>query len=104
MGKITINLQLVVVLLSIMSCLFACNDAKFMIVVEAPTPVYEDYPKSGPPTSKVITVLDKGETRTVIHSRHSKDCEYLKIRLKDGQTGYVGWSGKYKVMPIDKEN
>ena len=76
-----------------------CSKTHYAVIVEAPTSVYEDYPTDGPPTSKIIAILDKGETVEVIHTRYAKDAQYLKIRLKDGRTGYVGWNGKYKVVP-----
>lgn len=91
MGKIIIGVVMLIV-----AKLTGCKKTE-VVVIEAPTSVYEDYPESGPPTSKVIAVLNKGETAEFIHARYAKDCEYLKIRLKDGRTGYVGWNGKYTV-------
>jgi hypothetical protein len=76
--------------------LTACKRSE-EVIIEAPTSVYEDYPGSGAPTSKIIAILNKGTVAEFVYARYAKDCEYLKIRLKDGRTGYVGWDGKYSV-------
>jgi uncharacterized lipoprotein NlpE involved in copper resistance len=99
MGKITYLIRAIVAAMLVAFSLVGCNKTDFMIIVEAPTSVYEDYPGSGPPTTKVIAILAKGETKEVLQTRYAKDCQYLKIRLEDGRTGYVGWDGKYKIVP-----
>jgi uncharacterized lipoprotein NlpE involved in copper resistance len=99
MGKVTSFIRAIVAAMLVAFSLIGCNKSDFIIVVEAPTSVYEDYPKGGPPTAKVIAILEKGETKEVLQTRYAKDCEYLKIRLQDGRTGYVGWDGKYNVVP-----
>ena len=98
MGKIAYLIRILCALFFVMSFLLVgCKNANLVILIEAPTSVYEDYPKGGPPDAKVIAILNKGEKVEVINSRWAKDFEYFKIRLKDGRTGYVGWDGKFSV-------
>lgn len=101
MGAMIIKVGFTILLLFIL-CLPGCNDPECAIVIKEPSPVYEDYPEGGPPTSKVIAVLEKGERKEVIHTRWSKDCEWFKVRLKDGRIGYVGWNAKFSIEPYDK--
>jgi hypothetical protein len=97
MGKVS-SFTVASALIILTLVLLGCGHTNFTVVVEEPTSVYEDYPPGGPPTAKVITTLNKGDTAEVLRSRWAKDCEYLQIRLKDGRKGYVGWDGKYKLV------
>ena len=99
MGKITCVLGSISVAIFLALSFNGCNNPNQLVIIQAPTSMYEDYPKSGPPTAKVIAILNKGETAEVIHVRWAKDCEYLKVRVKDGRTGYIGWDGNYKIVP-----
>ena len=78
----------------------SCSKTELIVVVEGPTNVFKDYPQSGNPnTDSVITILNKGETGEVIHTRYSKDFMFYKIRLKDGREGFVQFGDKFKVVP-----
>lgn len=83
----------------IMSCK---NEPEFVLIAEASTTVYEDYPTDGPPRAKVVGVMNEGDTAPVIHTRYAKDAAYYKVRLQDGREGYVGWDGKFKIEPAKK--
>lgn len=100
MGKITRTIQLLG-LAAIMN-LLGCNSEKFTLAAETPTPVYEDYPSDGPPKEKSIAVLYPGETVEIIQTRYAKDAAYYKVRLKNGQEGYVGWGGKFKIEAVKR--
>jgi uncharacterized protein YgiM (DUF1202 family) len=97
MGKITPLYKTIGMVMLILS-LLSCKSSDMTVVVEEPTRVYKNYPESGPPNqNEVITVLNKGETGIVIHSRYAKDAMYYKIRLKDGRKGYVMFGDKFRV-------
>jgi len=97
MGKVALFGKILGMVTMILS-LLSCNNTDSMVIVEEPTRVYKNYPDSGPPNqNEVITVLTKGETGAVIHSRYAKDAMYYKIRLKDGRKGYVMFGDKFRV-------
>jgi uncharacterized protein YgiM (DUF1202 family) len=99
MGKITLFGRIIGIVIVMLALGFTgCKNTDMMVVAEEPTKVFRGYPDSGPPKQdEVVAVLDKGESGTVIHSRHSKDFMYYKIRLKDGREGYVWVGDKFRV-------
>ena len=97
MGKIALLYKTIGMVMLILS-LLSCKSLDTTVVAEEPTRVFKTYPDSGPPKQdEVITILNKGETGVVIHSRYSKDFMYYKIRLKDGREGYVWVGDKFRV-------
>lgn len=96
MDKIMPYVKMQLVALLFLSVL-GCKD-NMIVVADEPTKVFKSYPDSGPPKQdEVVAVLNKGETGAVIHSRHSKDFMFYKIRLKDGREGYVWVGDKFRV-------
>lgn len=97
MGKIT-NYARIIGIIALVMTIVSCKNTNTMVIADAPTNVFKSYPDSGPPKQdEVIAVLSKDETGDVIHSRHSKDFMYYKIRLKDGREGYVWVGDKFRV-------
>jgi len=75
-----------------------CKNTDMTVIADEPTKVFKSYPESGlPKQNEVVAVLNKGETGAVIHACYSKDFMFYKIRLKDGQEGYVWVGDKFRV-------
>lgn len=103
MGKIVQFISTLSVVVLTVTTLMGCNSGDFMLTAETTTSVYEDYPSDGSPRTKVIAVMNKGDTAAIIHTRYAKDAAYYKVRLKDGREGYVLWEdGKVKIEPVKK--
>jgi hypothetical protein len=94
--KIILHLLMFFAAVTTMGC---GNEPEFVLRVEAPTPVYENYPTDGPPTGDVLVVLHNGDSVVVIDTEYAKDTAYYHIQLDDGRKGYVGWSGKFNIEP-----
>ncbi|HRQ15366.1 MAG TPA: hypothetical protein PK205_18870 [Promineifilum sp.] len=79
------------------------NEPEFVLISEASTTVYEDYPTDGPPRAKVVGVMNEGDEALIIHTRYAKDAAYYKVRLQDGREGYVGSDGRFEIAPAKKD-
>lgn len=74
---------------------------ELILVAESSINVYEDYPSGGPPTAKIIGMMNEGEKAPIIHIRYAKDTAYYKVRTQDGTKGYIGWYGKFRIEPVE---
>ncbi|CAM0556988.1 SH3 domain-containing protein [Halomonas sp. ATBC28] len=101
MGKIILY-----VIVGGLAALYAMNffssTSKFILIAEAPTAVYEDFPASGLPSAQVIGVMSKGEVARIFHAEYSKDFMYYKVQLPNGVEGYVLWTVDVTVQPAKK--
>lgn len=103
MGKLNYFMKTIGVFVFMIFSLASCSNGKSMIIVDAPTKVYKEYPEGGLPSQdKVVSVLNKDEVGDVLQVRYSKDFMYYKIRLKDGREGYVLFGDKFRVVPKNK--
>lgn len=68
------------------------NEETFLVFSSATKVMSEAYPDGwaqGNTSSKVLTVLNEGDTALLIEKRTEKDFQTYKVKLNNGQIGFV---------------